>query len=42
MYSLFRDQILEYDIKDEYILMYDHNTYGAKSKFHGKMPQLYL
>ncbi|XP_015363422.1 PREDICTED: pre-mRNA-splicing factor CWC22 homolog [Diuraphis noxia] len=29
MYSLFRDQILDNDIKDEYILMYDHNTYGV-------------
>ncbi|XP_022168891.1 pre-mRNA-splicing factor CWC22 homolog [Myzus persicae] len=32
IYSLFRDQILENDIKDEYIIMYDHNTYDAESK----------
>jgi len=33
MYSLFRDQIFGTDIKHEYILMYDYNTYGAgKSK----------
>ncbi|KAL5238475.1 hypothetical protein ACI65C_005885 [Semiaphis heraclei] len=34
MYSLFRDQVLGNDIKDEYILMYDHNTYGAKKSQH--------
>lgn len=34
MYSLFREQILENDLKNEYILMYDYNTYGAgKGKY---------
>lgn len=34
MHSLFREQILGTDIKHEYVLMYDYNTYGAgKSKY---------
>jgi len=34
IYSLFRQQILGTDIRHEYILMYDYNTYGAgKSKY---------
>ncbi|XP_060858529.1 pre-mRNA-splicing factor CWC22 homolog isoform X2 [Metopolophium dirhodum] len=37
IYSLFRKQILGTDIKHEYILMYDYNTYGAGKKSRQKL-----
>ncbi|KAL4135570.1 hypothetical protein QTP88_007170 [Uroleucon formosanum] len=37
MYSLFREQILENDLKNEYILMYDYNTYGAGKESRNKL-----
>jgi len=32
-YALFRDQVLETDVKDEYILMYDHTDGKGSSKY---------
>ncbi|CAI6354892.1 unnamed protein product [Macrosiphum euphorbiae] len=37
MHSLFREQILGTDIKHEYVLMYDYNTYGAGKKSQTKL-----